>query len=123
MITDKQQIQKAKERMLAQEMYLPLTREVFDETCPNPTMAVNVVARNADEAAILLKIELAQIDDLPLSGIVALVQSTAMTMQDLVNIDSAFPYCERFKRGISFTEPEGGEVEVWFFAMTSKNSV
>ena len=46
-----------------------------------------------------------------------------MTMQDLVNIDSVIHRCERFKRGISLTKPEGGEVEVWFFAMTSKNSV
>ena len=78
MITDKLQIQKAIDHVLALEMFLPLTKEVFEDTCPSPTMAVNVVARNADEAAILLIIELARINDLPLSGIVAFVQSTAM---------------------------------------------
>lgn len=120
MITDRQQIQTAIDYVLAQEMYLSLTRKDFDETCPTPTVAVNVVARSANEAAILLGIELAQIIDLPLSGIVVFLKSTSMTMRELERIDMVFPHCERFKRGISFSEPEGGEIEVWFFAATCK---
>ena len=118
MITDRLQIQTAIYHVLAQEMYLPLTREVFDETCPTPTVAVNVVARSANEAVILLGIELAQINDLPLSGLVVFLQSGSMTMRDLERIDTVLPHCERFKRGISFTKPEGGDVEVWLFATT-----
>ena len=120
MITDSQQIQTAIDHVLAQEMYLPLTRDVFDETCPTPTMAVNVLARNANEAAILLRIELAQTNNLLISGIVVFLQSISLTMRDLEHIDTVFPHCERFKRGISFTKPEGGEVEIWFFATTCK---
>ena len=120
MITDKQQIQTAIDYVFAQEMYLPLTREVFDETCPTPKVAVNVVARSANEAAVLLGIELAQINDLLISGIVVFLQSQSMTMRDLEHIDTVFPHCKHFKRGISFTKPEGGEVEVWFFATICK---
>ena len=120
MITDKQQIQTAIDYVLAQEMYLPLTRVVFDEICPTPIIAVNVVARNANEATILLRIELSQINNLPLSGIVVFLQSRSMTMRDLEHIDTLFPHCERFKRGISFSKPEGGEVGIWFFATICK---
>lgn len=119
-ITCNQQILTAIEHVLAQEMYLPLTREVFDETCPTPKVAINVVARSASEAAILLGIELSQINDLLISGIVVFLQSQSMTMRDLEHIDTVFPHCKHFKRGISFTKPEGGEIEVWFFATTCK---
>lgn len=121
MIIDKRQIQTSIDHVLALEMYLPLTREDFDEACPIPAIAVNVVARSADEAAILLRIELAQANDLRISGIVVFLQSISITMRDLEHIDAVFPRCERFKRGISFTEPEGGEIKVWFFAKTIDN--
>ncbi len=120
MITAEQQIQEAINRALALEMYHPLTKEDFDETCPTPKVAVNVVARSANEAAVLLGIELAQINDLLISGIVVFLQSRSMTMRDLEHIDTVFPQCDHFKRGISFTKPEGGEVEVWFFATICK---
>ena len=124
MITDKQQIQTAMDCVLSQEMYLPLTREAFEEICPTPTMAINVVARDANEAAFLLKIELSQINGQQLSGIVVFLQSTSMTMRDLEYINTVFPHCgcEHFKRGISFTKPESGEVEIWFFATTCKKT-
>lgn len=107
--------------MLAHEMYLPLSREVFDEICSMPAIAVNVVARSVNEAAILLKIELAQIQDKQLFSIVVFLQSVSMTMRDFEYIDTVLPSSERFKRCLSFTNPEYGEVNVWLFATTCKN--
>lgn len=120
MITDGRQIQSAIDEVLAREMYATLTRETFEDVCPHPSMAVHVLARSAGEAAILLGIELAGIDPLPLSGAVAFVQSDSLTMQGLERIKSAFPRSKRFKAGISAVRPAGGAVEVWFFADLSR---
>ena len=120
MITDGRQIQSAIDRVLARKMYVALTRETFEEVCPHPSMAVHVLARSADEAAILLRIELAGVDPLSLSGAVAFVQSHSLTMQGLERIMSAFPRSKRFKAGISAVSPAGGAVEVWFFADLSR---
>ena len=50
-LTDKRQIKEAINNVLAQKMYIPLSKDDFDITCPNPALAVNVVAGSADEAA------------------------------------------------------------------------
>lgn len=43
-LADKRQIEEAINHVLAQKMYIPLSKEDFDITCPNPALAVNVVA-------------------------------------------------------------------------------
>ncbi len=103
-------------------MYIPLSKEDCDITCPNPALAVNVVAGSADEAATLLETELARISVRQVSGIIVVLQCISMTMGDLEFIDAVFPHTKQIKRGISFTKPESGEVEIWFFATTCKKT-
>ena len=108
-LTDKRQIEEAINHVLGQEMYLPLSKEDFDITCPNPALAVT-----------LLETELARISVRQVSGIIVVLQCISMTMGDLELIDAVFPHTKQIKRGISFTKPEDGEIKIWFFASTCK---
>ena len=119
-LTDKRQIEEAINHVLAQKMYIPLSKEDFDITCPNPALAVNVVAGSADEAVTLLETELARISVRQVSGIIVVLQCISMTMGDLELIDAVFPHTKQIKRGISFTKPEDGEIKIWFFTSTCK---
>ena len=53
MIKDPQENTTAIDTILSQKMYIRLTRESIDQSCPNPARAIHVTARNADEAVIL----------------------------------------------------------------------
>lgn len=118
-LTDKRQIEEAINHVLAQKIYIPLSKEDFDITCPNPALAVNVVAGSADEAATLLETELARISVRQVSGIIVVLQCISMTMGDLEFIDAVFPHTKQIKRGISFTKPEG---TIYLFTLNERNT-
>ena len=52
MITrDPGQIEIAVEQVIDKDAYIPVSKEVFVATCPNPSLAIHISARDADEAA------------------------------------------------------------------------
>ena len=46
---EKALINEAIEQLLHQEMYLPLTRDDFEAICPEPELAIHILAGSADQ--------------------------------------------------------------------------
>ena len=114
MITDPKEIKSAIDYILSQDMYIRLTRESFDQSCPNPSMAIHFTARNVDEAVILSELELAGLEDKSITGCILFVKSVALTMGKLQRVIAPYSRIGNGSKGICFEKPEGGEVEIWF---------
>lgn len=119
MITDPKEIKSAIDYILSQDMYIRLTRESFDQSCPNPSMAIHVTARSADEAVILSEIELAQLTDKSISGSVLFIKSLILTTGQLQRLLALFPREGDYDRGVSYKTPAEVEVEIWYFVSLS----
>ena len=120
MITDKEQIKEAVDYVFGQEMYIPVTRDTFEEVCPNPAFVIHVIGRNPAEAVKLLQIEAAIAGQRRYSSVVLYIKSLSLTMMDLERIDMSLPRPNHFKRCISFAKPDEGEVEIVLFAETAQ---
>ena len=115
MISDTQEINSAIDYVLSQDMYIRLTRESFDQSCPNPSMAIHVTARNVDEAVILSEIELAGLEDKSITGSILFVKSVPLSIGKLQRLLALFSRVGDCKRGVCCGKPDEGEVEIWFF--------
>ena len=118
MITDQEQIRAAIDYVFSQEMYLPVTRDTFEQVCPCPALAVHVTGRSAAEAIKLLRIEMAIAGQRHLAGVVIYMKTLSMTMMELEEIDRSIPPADHFRQCMSFARPEEGEIEIWLFAGT-----
>lgn len=118
MITDKEQIKTAVDYVFGQEMYIPVTRDTFEEVCPNPAFVIHVIGRSPAEAVKLLQIEAAIAGQRKYSSVVLYIKSLSLTIMDLERIDMSLPRPDHFKRCISFAKPDEGEVEIVLFAET-----
>lgn len=114
----REQILEAVDYVFSQEMYIPVTRDTFEEACPNPTFVIHVIGRNPAEAVILLQIETAIAGRRKYSSVVLYIKSLSLTMMDLERIDMSIPRTNHFKQCISFAKPDEGEVEIVLFAET-----
>lgn len=108
MITDKEHIKEAIDYVFSQEMYIPVTRDTFEDVCPNPALVIHVTGRSPAEAVKLFQIDIAIADQRQFSSVVLYIKSLSLTMMDL----------ERIKRCMSFARPEEGDVEIVLFAET-----
>lgn len=115
MITDPKEIKSAIDYILSQDMYIRLTRESFDQSCPNPSMAIHVTARNVDEAVILSEIELACLEDKSITGSILFVKSVPLSIGKLQRIVALFSRIGDGNRGLCNKKPADGEIEIWFF--------
>ena len=116
MITDRKQIRAEAERVLSQEMYVPLTEEHFAGLCPECNVAIRVTARDVARAVRMFEIELAAASHLAFAGMVLFVQCPSLTMGGLAHIKSLLPCGVRSRTGLSSRMPEGGEIEICLFA-------
>ena len=118
MITDRERIKEAIDYVFSQEMYILVTRDTFEEVCPNPALAIHVVGRSPAEAIKLFQIETAIASQMKYSSAVLYIKSLSLTMMDLERIDMSMPMPNRFKWCMSFAKPDEGEVEIVLFAET-----
>ena len=118
MITDSDLIDEAIARITGKDAFFPLSMDDFKEICPHPTLAYQVLSQNADEAADKIQQEWEQSGKPELSGMMAFIQSTSMTMDDLAIIDKVLPRASRIKKGLDFTNPDSGLIDIWVFAET-----
>lgn len=114
-VTDKNEIARAVDAILRSPAYLPLPPDVFREYCPGPSAAIHILASDGKDAAGKLAAEWAGAG-LPAPGAeVLFVRGRNLLMSDLERIDNALPECPSLRKGLDFTEPIGGGVELWLF--------
>ena len=115
MITDSLQIQKAIETLLDEDFCLRIYSEDFDRFCPRPAFAIHIVADSAENVVASLKEELPQTSGM-LYGLILALRGEKMTAGEMQCITEALPRADRFKRGVMFGKPAGGDYEIWLFA-------
>lgn len=118
MITDKEHIKEAIDYVFSQEMYIPVTRDTFEDVCPNPALVIHVTGRSPAEAVKLFQIDIAIASQRQFSSVVLYIKSLSLTMMDLERIDLSMPPSKQYKRCLSFARPEEGDVEIVLFAET-----
>ena len=104
--------------MFSREMYIPVTRDAFEEACPNPAFAIRVTGRSAAEAVKLLQIETAIAGQQKYAGLVLYIKSLSLKMMDLERIDLSMPPADHYKKCLSSAKPDEGEIEIVLFAET-----
>ena len=114
-VSDKNQIASAIADILSRKGFLTLSKDDFKALCPEPSAAIHVVGANATEASEKLRKEWAESGLKAPDAVILSICGKDMLMSDLEKIDAAVPECLHIKKGLEFSQPEGGNVELWLF--------
>jgi hypothetical protein len=76
---------------------------------------IHVTGNRADEVAAQLKGEWAASGRPAPDREIVFIRSKNLRMSELDAIDCALPESLHFKKGLDFSQPSGGEIEIWLF--------